>query len=799
MSLEPDRDQIEIYVDALFRHAQNGFVSLRAFVEGSNDVFRITPIKIVRNNLKFLCDAAEDDARRAAQSPKPAVFCPPLCAFSNAKTAAENDVVEGFTITVECDENPEDARAKLESILGPATVVVRSGGIWSNGNGVTQDKLHLHWRVATPTRSKDEHTQLKRAREICAHLVNADPTSIPICHPIRWAGSWHRKNNPRLTEIVACNPDIEIKLDEALALLEPLAPTPPPTSNHAAQPGEDPEAEPKHIATALAVIPNDCNWKSWNDIGMATWRATGGAAEGFAAFDAWSKKPSKYNARNTAERWAHYFESPPTLIGAGTIFHLADQAEPDWRHQWDRNRPYTHVWHSKDFDFSCTPTGLKHRDKDGRVYVQVTTPDGNSSFVPEDELEPIGGTQQVPGAGTQQQQGPGAGGPGQQQSGATSKGTQHVWRDPTTIPPRDFLYDNHIIRHYVTGDVSMGGVGKTSEIQVEIAAMVTGRDLLGVKPKRQYRVWYINLEDPQEEIDRRFAAIFKHYGIVEKDLGNRLFTDSGRTKDFVVARERGNAGIKFEKQVIDEIEDTIHKNGIDLVVIDPFVNSARFAENDNSVMAAIIEGVWAAIAERQKCAVKLEHHVRKGGAGHNGYTVEDARGGGALINSCRMIRVFNTMTKEEGEKADVDPQHRSYFRIDSGKINLAPPPEDSEWRKFVSIPLGNAAGDCPEDKIGVVTAWKWPDPTRNLTVSDLRAAQKAVSQGGPWKKDVQAKDWVGKPIAEALNLDVNDKFDKTTIKGALKIWVKNRMFKVVDGWDAKKRRKCEFVEVGIRA
>src|SRR5262249_51692608 len=67
---------------------------------------------------------------------------------------------------------------------------------------------------------------------------------------------------------------------------------------------------------------------------------------------------------------------------------------------------------------------------------------------------------------------------GTSSSSAKITASPHVWRDPSTIPPRDFLYDNHIIRRYVTGDVSMGGVGKTSEAQVEIAAMVTGRDLL---------------------------------------------------------------------------------------------------------------------------------------------------------------------------------------------------------------------------------------------------------------------------------------------------------------------------------
>ena len=115
--------------------------------------------------------------------------------------------------------------------------MIRSGGVWNDGNGVTQDKLHLHWRLAKPARERDDLVKLKRVREICARLVDADPTSIPICHPIRWPGSWHRKAQPRLTEIVACDPDVEIELADALAKLEPLAPTPPRTNNRAAQPG----------------------------------------------------------------------------------------------------------------------------------------------------------------------------------------------------------------------------------------------------------------------------------------------------------------------------------------------------------------------------------------------------------------------------------------------------------------------------------------------------------------------------------------------------------------------------------
>jgi len=316
--------------------------------------------------------------------------------------------------------------------------------------------------------------------------------------------------------------------------------------------------------------------------------------------------------------------------------------------------------------------------------------------------------------------------------------TPYVWRDPSTIPPRDFLYGDHIVRRYVSGIVSMGGVGKTSEVQVEIAAMVTGRDLLGVKPKCPYRVWYINLEDPRDEIDRRFAAIFKHYNITRIDLGNRLFMDSGRDRNFVIAHE-SKTGIEFDQKVLAEIEETIHENAIDYIVIDPFVNCARFAENDNNKMAAIIEA-WAAIAERQNCAVGLPHHVRKGASGgHNGgYTVEDARGAGALVNSCRNVRVLNTMSKEEGEKADVE-RYRSYFRIDNGKANLAPPPEDSEWRKIISVDLGNAIGDCParprrrRHVVGMAGPNGAAHPRRPDRGAKSGEPRRALAQGQPGK------------------------------------------------------------------
>ena len=59
---------------------------------------------------------------------------------------------------------------------------------------------------------------------------------------------------------------------------------------------------------------------------MAAFRASNGSAMVFAAIDKWSQKSSKYNAQNTANKWAEFFRYPPTDIGAGTIFYMAMKA-----------------------------------------------------------------------------------------------------------------------------------------------------------------------------------------------------------------------------------------------------------------------------------------------------------------------------------------------------------------------------------------------------------------------------------------------------------------------------------------
>ncbi|MBR0658705.1 DUF3987 domain-containing protein [Neoroseomonas oryzicola] len=212
---QADRDQIGRFVAALFRYADDGtYVSLRAFYDDANAVFGIQTHRL-STDLAPLVDEALDFATRAAGTDRPVVFAPPIATFSNARGATEADLENGLALSVECDQRPDEARMKLEGLLGPATIIVASGGEWHNPEtGELEPKLHLHWRLTEPTRETVDHAKLKSCRSMAKELVGADGTSTPMVHPMRWPGSWHRKATPRLVRIMA-ETEAELDLSDA--------------------------------------------------------------------------------------------------------------------------------------------------------------------------------------------------------------------------------------------------------------------------------------------------------------------------------------------------------------------------------------------------------------------------------------------------------------------------------------------------------------------------------------------------------------------------------------------------------
>ncbi|MDI1347113.1 MAG: AAA family ATPase [Pseudolabrys sp.] len=284
--------------------------------------------------------------------------------------------------------------------------------------------------------------------------------------------------------------------------------------------------------------------------------------------------------------------------------------------------------------------------------------------------------------------------------------TPYGWRDPRTIPPREWLYDRHYIRRYVTCTVGAGGMGKSSLDLVEAVAQASGRPLLGAPVRRPLRVWYWNGEDPIDELTRRVAAIMLHYEITESDIGGRLYLDSGRDKPLNLASP-GPRGPLIDDEMVAHLGSALRSLEIDVAIFDPLVSCHNIPENDNGGMDHLVKKAFGAIAERANACVELVHHLRKGQPGQDARSIEDTRGAVSVIGAVRSARVLNRMASADAQAVGVPSDQVSfYFRVDNGKANMQPPATKAVWRKMVGESLGNGNDDLPDDYVQVVTHYE---------------------------------------------------------------------------------------------
>jgi hypothetical protein len=363
----------------------------------------------------------------------------------------------------------------------------------------------------------------------------------------------------------------------------------------------------------------------------------------------------------------------------------------------------------------------------------------------------------------------------------------YEWTEPEAIPERQWLYDRRLLRKFLTATVAPGGVGKTNLEIAETLAMVSGKSLLGAKPASLLRVWFWNLEDPHEEIVRRIQATARYYDLTPQDLGDRLYVNCGREQPLVIA-ETLRGGAVICRPVVDALVEQIRLRKIDVLIIDPYVSSHRVAENDNGAQDMVAKE-WGRVADAGNCAVELVAHTRKG---EQEVTTESTRGGKALTDACRTVRVVNRMTKDEAERAGVE-NPRLYFRTLNDKANLTPPADRSDWFRLEGVNLNNGSKGSTGDSVGVVMAWQWPDNLAGITGADFEKVAQAI-RAGKWRESIQAKDWAGKAVAEALGLDLEVKAEKARVTGMLKAWLAAGSLVVVEGVD-EKRNSRKFIEV----
>lgn len=345
------------------------------------------------------------------------------------------------------------------------------------------------------------------------------------------------------------------------------------------------------------------------------------------------------------------------------------------------------------------------------------------------------------------------------------RATRFQWTNPQTIAPREWVYDTHLIRKFVSLTVSPGGLGKSSLALVEALSLVTGRALLkdAVLHEGPLRVWYWNGEDPQQETERRVMAACKHYGISADAIGGRLFTDSGRDTPLVLG-ELDKGQIIINDDLFVEIEDAMIRDKIDVFMADPFVSAHRLGENDNNAIDALIKRLGR-LSDRTNSAVEIVHHVRKPSSADAVTDVNDARGASALIGGVRSARVLNVMPEDIAGPAGISSDViKRYFSVSDGKANMSPKAGEARWRYLESICLDNQTDTRKADNVGVVTYYELPREAR-LTADLSRAEDEmrlilstddTVRHWSGKGRGTKPKNWLGHRILDALKIHDGD-------------------------------------------
>jgi hypothetical protein len=375
--------------------------------------------------------------------------------------------------------------------------------------------------------------------------------------------------------------------------------------------------------------------------------------------------------------------------------------------------------------------------------------------------------------------------------------TPFKWRDPSTIPLRDWIYGKHLLRRHVSATIASGAVGKSSLKIVEALALATGRPLLGIEVPKRARVWLFNLEDEQDEMDRRLMAAMIHYRIKGEDVEGYLFVES-ETSLVITVTDRN--GTKIRVPVVGGLIDAVKRRAVDALTIDPFISSHDSAENDNGAMDLIVKQGWIPVAREGKCAIDICHHITKSDTTSGMATAMSARGGGSFIAACRSVQVLNPMTPDEASKAGL-PSEVGYFSSYGDKQNLTPKTKLRDWYKFEDISLGNNAGkgnlaELKSDKVGVITSWQYPTDasfTEDVTGDQLQAIKNWLKIG-EHRKDNQASDWAGYKVGEVLGLGASKAamkpHDRKRITLMLNAWVKEGHFKEYTATVDRQRRQC---------
>jgi hypothetical protein len=293
--------------------------------------------------------------------------------------------------------------------------------------------------------------------------------------------------------------------------------------------------------------------------------------------------------------------------------------------------------------------------------------------------------------------------------------------DETMPPPRGWLLGNVFCREFASSVFADGAVGKTSVRYVQLLSLAVSRALTGDHVFQRCRVLIISLEDGAKELRRRILAARIHHGISREELAGWLFLAAPGLDDGEKLLEVDPKGRLVTGGLASRIEEAIVRLKIDIISLDPLVKLHSVGENDNSAMDKVAS-ILTRIAIKHNIAVDVPHHNSKGPSDPG--NAKRGRGASSTKDAFRLVYTLTPMGDTEAKDFGLSEAERRYLiRMDSGKVNIAPPSEDATWFKLVGVNIGNGNEQYPNgDNVQTVERWIPPPLFQDVsrpTINDI--------------------------------------------------------------------------------
>jgi hypothetical protein len=360
----------------------------------------------------------------------------------------------------------------------------------------------------------------------------------------------------------------------------------------------------------------------------------------------------------------------------------------------------------------------------------------------------------------------------------------NVGQDIEDPPPREWLLGNQFCRKFVSGLTAPGATGKSATRLVQYMSLATARELAGQHVFKRTKVLVISLEDDRNELRRRLKAARLHHGVDLADLDDWLYCWT--PKGIKLAQMKDGNLQKGRLETL--IRDKIKSRGYGLVALDPFIKVHALGENDNGAMDYVCE-LLTKIAIDLNVAVDIPQHTKKGLQ-----TAGDAdagRGASATRDAGRLFYTLTRMTADDAKQFGIPAEQRDlYVRLDSSKVNIAPPSGTATWFKLVGVRLNNMTDDYPAgDEVQTVERWHPPKTWEGVSTAQLNAALTDIAAGldngqryTEGNKTTARSAW---PIVQRHCPDRTE----PQCREIIKTWVKNGVL-VSDDYDDPETRKA---------